>query len=99
MPYWHCEFESDLDQSLDYEEAFELMTEVQEYILSQGQFGRHIAYNYIAPGLAWNYYHRTGPAQGEAWNFLSTSLGALEDWIDPNDPSFDGRSEQTPTPV
>lgn len=86
-------------QSLDYDEAFELMTQVQEYILSQGQFGRHIAYNYIAPGLAWNYYHRTGPAEGEAWNFLSTSLGALEDWVDPNDPSFDGRSQQTPTPA
>lgn len=86
-------------QSLDYDEAFALMTEVQEFILSQGQFGRHIAYNYIAPGLAWNYYHRTGPAENEAWNFLSTSLGALDDWIDPNDPSFEGRSSQTPTPV
>ena len=75
------------------------MAGVQEYILENGQFGRHIAYNYIAPTLAWNYLHLTGPAEGEGWNFLAGSLQARDEWIDPNDPTFQGRDEPTPTPV
>jgi hypothetical protein len=72
---------------------------VQEYILENGQFGRHIAYNYINPGLFWNYVHKTGPAEGEDWNFLAGSLDGLDEWIDPNDPSYVGRDTPTPTPV
>lgn len=84
---------------LDDEAAFELVSGVQEFILENGQFGRHIAYNYIAPTLAWNYLHLTGPTPGEGWNFLAGSLQGLDEWIDPNDPSFEGRESPTPTPV
>jgi hypothetical protein len=33
---------------------------------------------------------------GEGWSFLSSSLDALDEWIDPNDPSYTGRDEPTP---
>jgi ABC-type transport system substrate-binding protein len=81
---------------LDYDAAYELVAGVQEYILENGQFGRHIAYNFIVPTLYWNYVHSTGPAMGEGWSFLSSSLDALDEWIDPNDPSYTGRDEPTP---
>jgi ABC-type transport system substrate-binding protein len=84
---------------LDNDAAYELVAGVQEYILENGQFGRHIAYNYINPGLFWNYVHKTGPAEGEDWNFLAGSLDGLDEWIDPNDPSYVGRDTPTPTPV
>jgi ABC-type transport system substrate-binding protein len=86
-------------QSLDYDEAFEIVKGVQEFVLENGQFGRHIAYNYVAPTLYWNYVKPTGPNEDEGWNFLSNSLAAVDEWLDPNDPSFDGRKEPTPTPV
>jgi hypothetical protein len=49
--------------------------------------------------LFWNYVHKTGPAEGEDWNFLAGSLDGLDEWIDPNDPSYVGRDTPTPTPV
>ena len=86
-------------QSLDYEESYQLMLEVQRFILQNGQYGRHIAYNYISPGLSWNYLQPTRASADEGWNFLANSLDAVDEWIDPNDPSANGRQEPTPTPV
>ena len=86
-------------QSLDYDEAFELMREVQEFVLANGQFGRHVAYNYVQPTLHWNYLHATGPNADEGWNFLANSLDGVAEWLDSADPSYEGRQEPTPTPV
>ena len=86
-------------ESLVYDDAFQLVREVQELVLANGQFGRHVAYNYITPTLHWNYAHTTGPNDEEGWNFLANSLNAVEEWLDPDDPSYDGRKEPTPTPA
>lgn len=104
--FWNISRPDEIDAPLaaavattDLEEALELVNGVQEYILENGQFGRHIGYNYIFPGISWNHYHTTGPAEGEGWNFISSSLGALDEWIDESDPSFEGRQSPTATPV
>lgn len=76
---------------LDYEEAYELLREVQDLALANGQWGRTIMYNYISPSVYWNYTHQPGPSAGENWNFLGGSLHALESWIDSSDPSYAGR--------
>lgn len=104
--FWNISKPDEIDAPLaaavattDLDEALELVNGVQDYILENGQFGRHIAYNYIFPSITWNHYHTTGPADGEGWNFISSSLGAVEEWIDQTDPSFDGRQSPSVTPV
>lgn len=104
--FWNISKPDEIDAPLaaavatvDTDEALELVNGVQRYILDNGQFGRHIAYNYIFPQLTWNHYHNTGPADGENWNFISSSLGALDDWLDESDPTFAGRQSPTATPV
>lgn len=80
-------------ESTDLEEAKQLLREVQDTALENGQWGRIILYNYIFPAAEYNYRHGLYPSPDEAWNFLAGSLEALETWIDPEDPSFQGRAE------
>jgi hypothetical protein len=84
---------------LDLDEANQLLREVQDLSLENGQWGRIIMYNYIAPALYWNYYQTTGPGPEEGWNLLATSKDALENWIDTSDPTFEGRGEPSPKPI
>ncbi len=77
---------------LDIDEAVALLQEVQNFVLENGQFGRIIMYNYIAPFVRWNYFRDTGPNEDEGWNFLASSLAPLENWIDTDDPSHAGRA-------
>ena len=79
-------------ETLDNAEAQKLMREVQDLVLENGQYGRIIMYNYIAPGLFWNYYKATGPDPDSTWNFLSNGLDTLETWIDESEPSYKGRA-------
>ena len=84
---------------LDKGAANEILREVQDFVLENGHFGRVIAYNYISPAVRWNYLHATNPGEGQGWNFLANSLTALDEWIDPDDPTFSGRQSPTPVPV
>ena len=84
----------------NFDEAKETMDTFQRHVLGEvGQHGRHIAYNYIVPGLRWNYFRDTGPEEGVGWNFLATTLNGLEEWLDPSDPTWEGRATAVPTPV
>ena len=83
----------------DKEVAFDILREVQEFVLENGQFGRLICYNYIFPSLRWNYMHPPLAGESEGWNFLANSLTSLDQWIDPNDPSFQGRSTPSLKPL
>ena len=42
-------------QELDYETAYQMVRDVQEYVMERGQFGRSICYNYIFPYIGYNY--------------------------------------------
>jgi ABC-type transport system substrate-binding protein len=80
---------------LDKEVAYEILKEVQEFVMENGQFGRCICYNYIFPALRWNYMHPPLASKSEGWNFLANSLNSVDQWIDSNDPSFSGRRPPT----
>ena len=81
--------------TLDLKEAQTLMREVQDLVLANGQYGRIIMYNYIAPGAFWNYYKTTGPTPDAGWNFLANGTDVLNRWIDTADPSYKGRAAPT----
>ena len=86
-------------QELDYETANQMVREVQDYIMERGQFGRSICYNYIFPAIRYNYNHPQLSGPEEGWNFLPYSLDAVEQWIDLDDPSADGREPIDPVPL
>jgi peptide/nickel transport system substrate-binding protein len=75
----------------DVEEASAILREVQDTVLENGQYGRTIMYNYIAPTLYWNYFKATGPDEESGWNFLANYISQLDSWLDQNDPTFEGR--------
>ncbi len=94
------EIDAKLTKSLtltNKDEAIKLVREVQDFVLTKGQFGRVIMYNYIAPTLYWNYVNPTGPSAEEGWNLISSSLDALDLFIDTDDPSYKGRATPTIT--
>ncbi len=86
-------------QEFDFETANGLVREVQEFIIENGQFGRHIIYNAVSPTVAWNYLHPALKSETEGYTFESESLQALDSWIDPEDPSIEGRPEPEPRPL
>lgn len=86
-------------QELDYETAFQMIRDVQDYVLERGQYGRSICYNYIFPAIRYNYNHPQLFSPEEGWNFLDTSLQAHEQWIDAGDPSIAGRNAPSPVPL
>ncbi|MCY3920796.1 MAG: hypothetical protein OXG27_00170, partial [Chloroflexi bacterium] len=67
--------------------------------VENGQFGRHIIYNAVEPTVAWNYLHPALKSETEGYTFESESLQALDSWIDPDDPSIEGRAEPEPRPL
>ena len=66
-------------QEFDYETAYGLVREVQEFILENGQFGRHIIYNPVGSTVSWNYLHAALKSESEGYTFESESLQALAD--------------------
>ena len=86
-------------QELDYETAYDMVREVQEYVMERGQFGRSIAYNYIYPWIGYNYNKIAVKTPEEGWNFLAVSLQAHEHYLDLDDPSAEGRQAPEPTPL
>lgn len=86
-------------QELDYETAFQMIRDVQDYVMERGQYGRSICYNYIFPAIRYNYNHPQLFSPEEGWNFLDTSLQAHEQWIDADDPSIAGRNAPLPVPL
>ena len=104
--YWGVsepdEIDAKLDaaiQEFDFEAANGLVREVQDFIIENGQFGRHIIYNAVGPTVAWNYLHPALKSETEGYTFESESLQALASWIDPDDPSIEGRTEPEPRPI
>ena len=104
--YWDVnepdEIDAKLDaaiQEFDFDTANGLVREVQEFIIENGQFGRHIIYNAVSPTVAWNYLHPALKSETEGYTFESESLQALDSWIDPDDPSIEGRPEPEPRPL
>lgn len=86
-------------QEFDFDTANALVREVQDFIIDNGQFGRHIIYNAVSPTVAWNYLHPALKSETEGYTFESESLQALDSWIDPDDPSIEGRTEPEPHPL
>ena len=93
-----------LDQALvsvDYEEGVELIRDAQRIILENGQYGNVVLYNYINRGAGWNYYHsneKVAPMAGEpgqGYNIFAGHLAPANVWLDPNDPSYQGRASVT----
>ena len=81
----------------DYDTAYELVKGVQDFAMENGQFGRHIAYNYVVPGLRWNFLKGPYPEDPATnWSFLSGSLWAHNQWNDTDDPSWEGTSQPAP---
>ncbi len=80
-------------ETTDLDEAKQLIREVQDLALDNGQWGRVIMYNYITPAAEWNFRQGTYPSDDEEWNFLYGSLAALDTWLDTSDPSYSGRAE------
>ena len=86
-------------QELDYETAYQMVRDVQDYVMERGQFGRSIAYNYIYPWIGYNYNKIETKSPEEGWNFLAVSLQAMEHSLDLNDPSAATRQASTPEPL
>ena len=86
-------------QELDYETAYQMVREVQDYVMERGQFGRSICYNYIYPAIRYNYNHPQLSSPEEGWNFLPYSLNSVEQWVDLDDPSAEGRQPTAPVPL
>ncbi len=86
-------------QELDYETAYQMVRDVQEYAMERGQFGRSICYNYIYPYIGYNYNKIEKKSEEEGWNFLAVSLQAFEHWLDLDDPSAADRQAPSPVPL
>ncbi len=86
-------------QELDYETAYQMVRDVQEYVMERGQFGRSICYNYIYPWIGYNYNRIEKKTDEEGWNFLAVSLQAMEHYLDLDDPSAATRQAPSPTPL
>ena len=86
-------------QELDYETAYQMIRDVQEYVMERGQFGRSICYNYIYPWIGYNYNRIETKTDEEGWNFLAVSLQAMEHYLDLDDPSAADRQAPEPTPL
>ncbi len=86
-------------QELDYETAYQMVREVQEYVMERGQFGRSICYNYIYPWIGYNYNKIEKKTDEEGWNFLAVSLQAMEHYLDLDDPSAATREAPSPVPL
>jgi peptide/nickel transport system substrate-binding protein len=93
-----------LDQALvsvDYEEGVELIRDAQRLILENGQYGNVVLYNYISRSAGWNYFHGNNkvapapPEPGQGYNIFAGHLASKNVWVDPNDPSFQGRATIT----
>ena len=86
-------------QELDYETAYQMVRDVQDYVMERGQFGRSICYNYIYPYIGYNYNKIEKKSEEEGWNFLAVSLQAWEHWLDLDDPSAADRQAPAPVPL
>lgn len=85
----------------DFNKGREAALKAQEIILANGQFGNVILYNYISRTAAWNYNHfnlKTQPSAGKpaaGYNIFAGHLVAKNAYLDPRDPSWQGRPSQT----
>ena len=86
-------------QELDYDTAFQMIRDVQDYVMERGQFGRSICYNYIYPWIGYNYNKIEKKTEEEGWNFLAVSLQAMEHYLDLDDPSASDRQAPAATPL
>ncbi|MCY3557146.1 MAG: ABC transporter substrate-binding protein [Chloroflexi bacterium] len=86
-------------QELDYETAYQMVRDVQAYVMERGQFGRSICYNYIYPWIGYNYNKIEKKTDEEGWNFLAVSLQAMEHYLDLDDPSASDRQAPSPVPL
>jgi ABC-type transport system substrate-binding protein len=85
----------------DYEEGVDLVRQAQRIMLDKGQYGNVVLYNYISRGAGWNYFHGnskvapTDAEPGQGYNISAGHLAPEKVWIDPNDPSYQGRTRVT----
>jgi peptide/nickel transport system substrate-binding protein len=72
---------------LDIDAAKEIILDVQRKLIEVGGGGIQIYYNYIAQVLTWPYLKGLRPAAVYFWQDRKNF------WLDPDDPSFEGRFE------
>jgi peptide/nickel transport system substrate-binding protein len=81
-------------ETVDEEQAKDLITQAQILILENGQFGNINLYNYIGRSASWN-YHRgvlkeepTGGKPGVGYTISTSALVGDYTWLDTGDPTY-----------
>ncbi|MGD9895117.1 MAG: ABC transporter substrate-binding protein [Dehalococcoidia bacterium] len=87
----------EVSQITDLKQAQTKMRAIQNQIMENAQFGQIVLYNYIGRSAVWNYWHpnlKTPAKDGKpaaGYNLFSGSLTSKLAYLDPKDPSFQGR--------
>ena len=82
-------------ETLDAEEAKQLITDAQVLILENGQFGNINLYNHISCGASWNYHHgvykedATANKPGVGYTLTTSALVGDYTWLETEDPACD----------
>lgn len=93
-------FDAALDDALatvDLKQAVTKVRAIQNQIMENAQFGQIVLYNYIGRSAIWNYWHpnlkvpATGGRPAQGFNLFSGSLLSKLGYLDPKDPSYQGR--------
>lgn len=88
-------------QETDYDQAVDLVRQIQEILIDNASYGNINAYNYIYTSAGWNYYKAllkvqpTNDSPGEGYNIFAGHLAPAETWLDRDDPTFQGRPAAT----
>ncbi|MGH2588104.1 MAG: ABC transporter substrate-binding protein [Dehalococcoidia bacterium] len=84
-------------QLVDLEQAQAKVRAIQNQIMENAQFGNIVLYNYIGRSAFWNYWHPnlktppSGDKPAAGFNLFAGSLLSKLAYLDPKDPSFQGR--------
>ena len=84
-------------QHTDIPKGIAAARKAQEILLANGSYGQIVLYNYIARSAVWNYWHPTlaeYPSAGKAgrgYNIFAQHLAPGINYINPKDPSYQGR--------
>jgi len=93
-------FDAMIDEAVqitDIKAASAKVRAIQNQAMENAQFGQIVLYNYIGRSAIWNYWHsnlKTPAKDGKpaaGFNIFAGSLLAKLAYLDPNDPSYQGR--------
>jgi ABC-type transport system substrate-binding protein len=88
-------------QETDQKKAVDQVRQIQRILIENGMYGNIVLYNYIYRSAGWNYFHtnwKVAPAPdkpGEGYNIFAGHLSPALTYLDPKDPTFQGRPQVT----